>query len=216
MKTQTTHEHNALTRVDVLVVIGAFMLLGLCLAPALARARAKAQRIGCVCNLKQIGLSFKLWAGDHSDNYPTPVAMTNGGTMELAASGSVFPHFQVLSNELNTPRVLLCPADKSRTPATNFVHLSNAHISYFIGLDAGESNPQMFLAGDSNLEIDGRPVPSGILNLWTNSAIGWTAERHVRCGNVVLGDGSTQQYSSPKLREQLANTGVATNRLAIP
>jgi hypothetical protein len=216
VKTQRTNRGSALTRVDVLVITGVFLLLGLCLRPALARAKAKAQRISCICNHKQIGLSFKIWAGDYLDKYPMQVALTNGGTMELVAGGLAFPHFQVLSNELCTPRVLVCPADKTRTWATNFVHFSNANISYFLGLEVDQTNPQMLLVGDDNLEIEGRPVPSGILNLWTNAAIGWTHERHVRAGNVALGDGSTQQYSNPKLREQLANTGVATNRLAIP
>lgn len=216
MKLRPMEKRSALTRVEVLVMVGALVLLGLCLMPALARARAKAQRIGCNCNQKQIGLSFKIWAGDHQDDYPMQVVATNGGTMELVAGGFVFPHFAVLSNELNTPRVLVCPADKTRTWATNFDKLGNANVSYFIGLDACETNPQMFLAGDSNLEIDGKPVSSGILNLWTNSAVGWTADRHQRCGNIAMGDGSTMQFSNAKLREALANTGVATNRLAIP
>jgi len=216
MKLRPTYRRGALTRVEVLVIIGALLLLGVCLLPALAKARAKAQRISCVSNLKQIGLSFKIWAGDHHDNYPMQVAATNGGTMELVAGGFVFPHFAVLSNELNTPYVLVCPADKTRIRATNFDKLSNANISYFLGLDAGETNPQMLLAGDSNLEIDGQPVPSGILNLWTNAAVGWTAERHVRRGNVALADGSVQQFTHAKLREGLVNTGIATNRLLIP
>lgn len=215
MKLRPMEKRSALTRVEVLVIVGALVLLGLCLMPALARARAKAQRISCVCSLKQIGLSFKIWAGDHQDNYPMLVAATNGGTMELVASGFVFPHFAVLSNELNTPRVLVCPADKTRTWATNF-ELSNANISYFIGLDTSETTPQMFLAGDSNLEIDGQPVPSGILDLRTNNVIGWTADRHIRCGNVAMGDGSTMQFNNVKLHEALAKTRVATNRLAIP
>jgi competence protein ComGC len=216
MKLRLMEKRGALTRVEVLVIIAAVVLLALCLMPALARAKAKAGRICCNCNLKQIGMSFKIWAGDHQDNYPMQAVATNGGTMELVAAGLVFPHFAVLSNELCTPYVLVCPADKSRTRATNFDNLSNANVSYFLGLDAGETNPQMFLAGDSNLEIDGQPVPSGILNLWTNSAVGWTAERHIRCGNIALADGSTQQFSNAKLREALANTGMATNRLAIP
>jgi len=216
MKTRAIDRCSALTRVDVLVIIGALALLGLCLMPALARAKAKAQRISCVSNLKQIGLSFKIWSGDHQGNYPMQVVATNGGTMELVAGGLVVPHFQVLSNELNTPYVLVCPADETRIRATNFDKLSNANISYFIGLDADETNPQVLLAGDSNLEIDGQPVPSGILNLWTNSAVGWTAERHVRRGNVALADGSVQQFTHAKLREALVNTGIATNRLLIP
>lgn len=216
MAGRRTDTCSGLTRVEVLVIIGAVALLIACLLPALARARVKVQRIRCVCNQKQIGLSFKIWAGDHFDKYPMQVVATNNGTIDWVASGEAWPHFQVLSNELNTPRVLVCPADKRRKFADNFVQFGNTNLSYFVGVDATEENPQTLLAGDGNLEIDGQPVPSGLLNLWSNAPVGWTEKQHHRCGNVAMGDGSTQQYSNPKLREQLVYSGVATNRLAMP
>ena len=74
----------------------------------------------------------------------------------------------------------------------------------------------MLLSGDSNLEVDGKPVASGILNLGANNEVGWTAARHKRCGNVALADGSVQQHSNPSLQEALKETGTATNRLAMP
>jgi hypothetical protein len=207
----------ALTLVEVLVVIAAIGLLVLTLLPRmLPRACCKAQRISCVNNLKQVGLAFKLWAGDNADRFPMRVSVTNGGTMEWVASGTVWPHFQVISNELNTPKVINCPADAVRFAATNWTALDNSNINYFVGVDTQESKPTMLLAGDDNLEIRGKQVVSGLLNLWTNSAVVWTAERHNRCGNVAMGDGSTMQIDNVKLREALANTGVATNRLAIP
>lgn len=152
------------------------------------------------------------------------VAGTNGGAMEWVASGQAWPLFQTLSNELNTPKILVCPQDPTRFPATNFLSagmspiadFDNSHISYFLGVDAEETRPTMLLAGDSNLEVAGTPVKSGLLNLWTNSAAGWTKERHQKAGNIGLADGSVSQFSNPKFREVLANTGVATNRLAIP
>ena len=111
---------------------------------------------------------------------------------------------------------MVCPADDKCSAATNWGGLRNASISYFVGLDAVETQPQMFLSGDSNLEIDGRPVGPGILNLGTNSTVDWTAQRHKRCGNVAFADGSVRQFGNANLLEALANTGVATNRLAIP
>jgi prepilin-type processing-associated H-X9-DG protein len=216
MRLAITDERRALTLVDLLVAIAVVALLALVLVPALQRAKAKAGRICCTCNLKQIGLSFRIWAGDNKDRYPMRVFGTNGGTLEWVASGEVWPHFQVLSNELSTPYILVCSPDKNRTRAANFVHFGNSNISYFVGLDTDETEPQMFLSGDSNLEVDGKPVGPSLLNLWTNSALGWTAERHIRQGNVCLADGSVQQLSNAKLREQLAGSGVTTNRLAMP
>jgi prepilin-type processing-associated H-X9-DG protein len=216
MKPATTDNRCALTRVEVLVVVASLALLALCLLPGLVLAKAKAKRIHCISNLKQIGMSFRVWASDNHGQNPMRVAATNGGTMNWVASGEVWPYFQILSNELNTPYILVCPADRRRTMASSFDKLNNSNISYFLSLDADETQPQMFLSGDSNLEVDGKPVGPGLLNLWTNRTLGWTVDRHVRQGNIALADGSVQQLNSAKLREQLAVTGVATNRLAMP
>src|ERR1035441_3651077 len=80
------------------------------------------------------------------------VSVTNGGTMELVASGLVFPHFRVVSNELSTPRILVCPIDKNKTSATNFESdLKDRNLSYFINVDAIAGNGSSLLCGDRNL-----------------------------------------------------------------
>lgn len=214
MKAKIKPGSSAITRMEVLVIVAAMMVLAVCILPQVARTRSKSGRIACVDNLKRIGLSFKLWPGD-TDRYQMRHSVTNGGTMEWVESGEAWPHFLVMSNELASPKILICPADR-RQVAVSWAALSNTNISYFVALDAEETNPQGLLTGDSNLEIDGKPLERGLLDLWTNSVVGWTAERHQRCGNVALADGSTMQFSNVKFREQLANTGVATNRLAVP
>ena len=215
MITKTHTNPKAFTLVELLVIVVTLVLLAACLLPALAMAKAKSKRINCASNLKQVGMSFRVWPSDSSDTFQMGRSVTNGGTMEWVTGGEVWPHFLVMSNELNAPKILVCPADK-RKPATSWATFSRNNISYFVGLDAEETQPQMFLSGDSNLEVDGKTVGSGLLNLRTNSTVGWTAARHIRQGNIALADGSVQQYRSTKLRQALANTGVATNRLAIP
>ena len=80
---QTNH---AMTLVEVLVVIVVVLvvLLVTLLLPALHQAKMKAQLISCNGNLKGIGLSFRVWGGDHGDKSPMQISVTNGGTMELA------------------------------------------------------------------------------------------------------------------------------------
>src|SRR5207247_1616471 len=132
------------------------------------------------------------------------------------STGEVWPHFQVMSNELNTPWVLVCPTDKERIPASDFrSRLSNTNLSYFVGVDASDSTPQMFLAGDRNI-LGGSLLPGRILMLTTNDVVRWDKRMHQGQGNVALADGSVQGFSSQRLREALANTGVVTNRLAMP
>ena len=86
-------------------------------------------------NLKQVGLSFRLWANDHEDRFP--FASTNvDGSLAWVNSPEVFRHYQVMSNELVTPKILTCRADPARRPATNFADFSNANLSYFVAFEA--------------------------------------------------------------------------------
>jgi hypothetical protein len=137
--------------------------------------------------------------------------------MELVDSGKTFMHFMAMSNELSTPKVLVCPADPMRKPATNFSSdLNNTKISYFVGIDAQSTLlSQMFLSGDFNI-TNGHRAVRRVLELTTNDMTEWTDALHHRQGNVGLADGSVQQFSSSRLRQALEFTGVATNRLAMP
>jgi prepilin-type processing-associated H-X9-DG protein len=145
------------------------------------------------------------------------VSVTNGGAMELVAAGNVAACFQAMSNELNIPKILLCPDDTHRARATNFSTLNNSNISYFVGLDVtNEANPQMLLSGDDNFAIGGVPVKSGVVQLLTSAPVTWTKARHKFAGNIGLADGSVEQLTTNGLQQALQQTGVATNRLIIP
>jgi competence protein ComGC len=232
MKTHCSIRRNhGLTLVELVVVIFGIAFLIALLLPILAAEKQKQSRLSCVNNLKEISLGYRIWEGDNGNLYPTAVSVTNGGTLESAATGDVAAVFQVMSNELSTPEILVCPLDTTHALATNFaIGFSAKNISYFAGLDAtNDSNPQLLLVGDSNFSVDGAPAKSGLLKISTNSTVAWLPGRHPFyqphfwesapknfSGNVAMSDGSVQQFSSDDFQNALAHTGLATNRFAIP
>jgi hypothetical protein len=216
----TLRPEAALTLFEVAVVVAVLVVLAAVLLPVLAATKRKSSRLGCTNNVKQIGLAYRIWEGDNGDIYPMGISVTNGGSREMAATGDVALTFLVMSNELSTPKILLCPNDPDPDRiynTNNFFGLCNSNISYLVGVDAtNEANPQLILSGDCNLEMGGRPVKSGLLSVRKGDPVAWQPPRHGTCGNLGLADGSVQSTTSSGLHDYLVPTGLATNRLAIP
>lgn len=253
----------AFTLIELLVVIAIIAILAGLLLPALAKAKAKAVRIGCVSNLKQIGLGFRTWSGDNQDRFPMAVSDSDGGPPVTTAlnekwnsvaaatkAQTLYQVFAVMSNELQVAKVLTCGADE-RNPHTNMSlspslgagggqYLGNLYVSFFIGQDADESNPQMLLSGDRNIyggEGNGAQTVetanggygnspanlngAGPITMGTNitttplSLVNWTSKIHQKNGNILIADGHVEQVSSPKLREALRNSQDLNKNLLV-
>src|SRR5260370_8375095 len=95
----------AFTLVEMLVVIAIIAILAALLLPTLGQAKAKARRIQCVANLKQIGVGFHSFLHDHEGRLPMQFPTNSGGTLEFTPPSYLagaqfslpFPHFHPLS-----------------------------------------------------------------------------------------------------------------------
>ena len=196
--------HRAFTLIELLVVIAIIAILAALLLPALTRAKSQAQTVACLSNLKQIGVGWRAWSHENQGKFTWQVDWLEGGSKD---SPEWIDHFRAASNDLVTPKILVCPADRGRVPGSDWSLTAGFdNVSFFVGISAKESDPESIIAGDSNLIGGG----GGIEPFW-NTAVGtsidavWQSTLHDGRGNIMQADGSARTVNTQQLQEQIAS-----------
>jgi hypothetical protein len=159
------------------------------------------------------------------------VSQLVGSAANTAPYGGFVAAFVCMSNELSTPKLLICSSDSSRSSvATNFPQIFNAlwnnsipptpimtspnnyaasFTSYFLCGDAAEDYPQMILMGDRNI--------GNIGNGGAGSLVSGQASSYINFGtnNIVstTGNGTVETFpwgwSATDLHQKAGNLAIA-------